>query len=101
MSQRIVNMLYALRDYSPLMTTLALMTLPLALWPTHLDQIDIVASKHPRSLLWFRLSFVTTVLLHKINSFIMYKHVGLSRVNNFQSHEVWIAPCKPSVSIHP
>ena len=101
LSQRLVNMLYALRDYSPLMTSLALLILPIALWPTHLGYTDVIASKHPSSLLWLRLSFVTTFLLHKTNNLIMYKHVGLSRVTNFQSQEVWTAPCKPSVSIHP
>lgn len=100
LSQRTVNMLYALRDYSPLMTSLALILLPIALLPTHPDQLAVISSEHRSNLFWLKLSFVTMFLLHKINSLIMYKHIGLSKVTNFQSHEVWLAPCKPFCSIH-
>ena len=100
MSQRTVNMLYALRDYSPLMTCLALILLPIALLPTHPDQIAGISTEHRSNLFWLQLSFVTTFLSRKINSLIMYKHIGLSKVANFQSQEVWIAPCKLFFSIH-
>ena len=99
LSQRTVNMLYALRDYSPLMTSLALILLPIALLPTHPDQLAVISPEHRSSLFWLKLSFVTMFLLQKINSFIMYKHIGLSKVNNFKSHEVWLAPCKPFCSV--
>lgn len=100
LSQRTVNMLYALRDYSPLMTSLALMLLPIALLPTRPDQLAVIVSEHRSNLLSLKLSFVTMFLFHKINSLIMYNHIGLSKVTNFQSQEVWIAPCKPFFSIH-
>ena len=96
--QRIVNMLYALRDYSPLMTSLTLMVLPIALLPTHSDELANISSEHQSNLFWLKLSFVAMFFLHKFNSFIMYNHIGLSKVANFQSQEVWLAPCKPSFS---
>lgn len=95
LSQRTVNMLYALRDYSPLMTSLALVLLPIALLPRHPDRFAVTSSEYCSHLFWLKLSFMTVFLSHKINRLIMYKDIGLSRVTNFQSQEVWLAPCKP------
>ena len=93
--QRIVNMLYAFRDYSPVTTSLALMLLPIALLPMHSDQLALSTSEYPKNPLWLKLSFVIMFLLQKMNSFIMYKHIGLSKVSNFQSQDVWLSACKP------
>lgn len=100
LSQRIINMLYALRDYSPLTTSLALILLPIALLPTFPDQSAVISSEHRSSLFWLKLSFVTMFFSRKINNFIMYEHIGLSQMANFQSHWVWIAPCKPLLYTH-
>ncbi len=99
LSQRAVNILYALRDYSPVTTSLALLLLPIALYPTGSNDSTIASPEHQRHLSWLRNLFLVTYLSHKINIFIMYKHIGLSKLANFTSHEVWVAPCKSSYSI--
>ena len=67
--QRIADMLYALRDYSPLMTSLTLMVLPIALLPTHSEKPANIASEHRINLFWLKLPLVAMVFLHRINSF--------------------------------
>lgn len=93
-SQRAVNMLYALRDYSPVTTSLALVMLPIALLLTPTDELNIDSPVQRSQLFWIRVSFMVMYLTRQINGFVMYKHVGLSKVANFSSHEVWVAPCK-------
>ena len=94
--QRAVNTLYALRDHSPLATSLALMILPIALFPTHPDGFAAALSEYHDDLFWLRVSFIITFIAQKTNKTVMYRHIGLSKVANFRSHEIWAAPCKAS-----
>jgi hypothetical protein len=33
-------------------------------------------------------------IYQKINDYLLYSHVGIRRVWNFRSNEVWCSPCK-------
>ena len=88
-SQRLVSMLFMLRDYAPVTNVLALALLPIALYPT---QADDSALEQVDSL-WFRRIFLVAFIAYKVNHRNVYNHIGLSRVLNFQSNEIWAAPC--------
>ncbi|KAL9103484.1 MAG: hypothetical protein Q9163_001480 [Psora crenata] len=91
--QRAVNLLYALRDYAPMTNILALLILPVALYPT--DQTHQFATsivEHHQSLTLLRKIFLATFIVNKLHYFILYNHVGISQVWNFQSNEIWAAP---------
>lgn len=91
--QRAVNMLYVLRDFSPLGITLAMIALPLAILSFPHDSFADLIHENATSLLWLRRLAVISWLAQKINTWIVYRHIGLARVANFQSQEVWTAPC--------
>lgn len=89
MSQRLVNMLYMLRDYSPVTNVLAMALLPIALYPTQAD--DSVLERFDS--LWLRRTFLVAFIAYKVNRRNVYNHIGLSRVLNLQSIAIWAAPC--------
>ena len=92
--QRAVNLLYAFRDYAPVMNILALMVLPLVLHPRQRSEpLDTLPVYH-HQLAILRNLFLFTFITNKIYYFIAYNHIGMSRVWNFQSNEIWAAPCK-------
>ena len=92
-SQRLVNMLYLLRDYAPMTNVLALALLPIALYPTQAD--DSVLEQADS--LWLRRTFLVAFIAYKLNHYNVYNHIGLSRVLNFQSNEFWAAPCTSGI----
>ncbi|KAL8819805.1 MAG: hypothetical protein Q9223_001842 [Gallowayella weberi] len=92
--QTAVNMLYALRDYSPVTTSLALILLPVALYARRPDNIASPVPENINYLLWLQVLYTLTFIAHKINTCIMYHNVGLGRVQNFESHQIWASPCK-------
>jgi hypothetical protein len=91
LGQRAVNLLYAFRDLAPMTNTLALILLPLALCipqrPNTTANFKIQSGR-------LRALYLATFFTNKIYSFIAYRHVGMNRVWNFQSNEIWAAPCK-------
>ena len=95
--QRAVNMLYAFRDYSPVTTSLALILLPIALLPRYPNDTPTptsnASSTRSISVFWIQMLYVSTFLAHKINTYIMYNHVGQSQVQNQESQQVWLSPC--------
>lgn len=91
--QRAVNMLYVLRDFSPLGITLAMLGLPLAVALFPQDQCTRIAHEYAGSLSVLRTLSVASWASRMINTWLLYRHVGLGRVANFQSQEVWTAPC--------
>ncbi|KAL8809572.1 MAG: hypothetical protein Q9200_003292 [Gallowayella weberi] len=90
--QTAVNMLYALRDYSPVTTSLALILLPVALYARRPDNIASPVPENINYLLWLQVLYTLTFIAHKINTCIMYHNVGLGRVQNFESHQIWASP---------
>ena len=94
--QRAVGILYVLRDYSPLTNVAALALLPIVLLPNTSDEITTVASgQHQQEVLvGLRAIFLLFYIAQKINLLILYHHIGLSRVLNFQSNEIWAVPCR-------
>ena len=89
MSQRLVNILYMLTCFAPVTNVLALALLPIALYPTQaddsvLEQIDSF---------WLRRIFLVAFITYKANHRNVHNGIGLSRVLNFQSLEIWAAPC--------
>jgi hypothetical protein len=93
-TQRGVGILQALREYAPVTNILALILLPVAIFPTPSDDFATIASGH--DLFWLRTIFLAAFLARKTNNYIVYGHVGLRRLASFQSMDIWCAPCKPT-----
>ena len=70
--------------------------LPLALYPTTntSDLFNSIAVKHEVYLSWAQRVFLATHLARIFHGFFMYWHVGVSRVANIHSQELWSAPCE-------
>jgi hypothetical protein len=94
--QRGVGVLQALREYAPVTNILALILLPLAIFPTRSDGFASIASRPDH--FWLRSIFLAAFLAHKVNDYVVYGHVGLSRLASFQSMDIWCAPCKSNVN---
>ncbi|KAL8993171.1 MAG: hypothetical protein Q9169_006543 [Polycauliona sp. 2 TL-2023] len=93
-SQRVVNILYMLRDYAPVAVLLALAMLPyqllfgddvLATSMLKPPQLDMASTS-------VRYLFIVSWTLNKVYQLLFYRHIGLSRVWYFQSNEIWAAP---------
>ena len=89
-------MLYIIRDYSPVTTLVAVVLLPLVLVPTSgVDDVFVsIAAQHQGYLFWAQRLFLAAHLARNLHGYIMYRHVGLSRVANIYAQELWSAPCK-------
>ncbi len=95
MGQKAVGMLYVLRDYAPLTNVVALIFLPIVLLSRSSDDKMIVSSRHQGLLLGgLQTVFLFFYAAQKINLYNLYRHVGIAQVLNFQSNEIWAAPCK-------
>ncbi|KAL8784923.1 MAG: hypothetical protein Q9213_003665 [Squamulea squamosa] len=90
--QRAVNILYALRDYSPVTTSLALILLPSAVFPTASSRHTVPYTKNSSYFFSIQILYTGTYLASKINTYIMYNDVGLARVQNHESHQIWASP---------
>ena len=93
LAQRAVNLLYAFRDYAPVTNVLALLLLPLALLPSRTNEHSSILPDHRQSLSTMKHLFIAAFVTNKAYYFTAYSHVGMSRVWNFQSNEIWAAPC--------
>lgn len=95
-SIRAVNMIYIIRDYSPMTTVLAMILLPFVLIPSTdaNDVFDSIVIKHQAYLFWAQRLFLAAHLVRTFHGYFVYRHVGLSRVANIHSQELWSAPCK-------
>lgn len=91
--QRLVHMLYALRDFAPLGTTIAMVALPLAVHRTTKSGSNHVLIEYERDIYWVKSLYILFWVVQKISNWVLYRHIGLVRVANFQSHEIWTAPC--------
>lgn len=90
--QRGVGILQALRDYSPVTNVLALILLPIAIYPIPNSELVGLASVYDTS--WLRSLFLVAFLAHKVNNYVMYGHIGSRRLASFQSMDIYCAPCK-------
>lgn len=84
-------------------TVLAMVLLPFVLIPTNgaNDVFHSVAVKHEVHLIWAQRLFLAAHLARTFNGYFMYRHVGLSRVANMHSQELWSAPCKQPRFLYP
>lgn len=95
LAQRTVNVLYMFRDYAPIASVMALAVLPYELLPIRVLTTPIVDfSQFDTSFQILRCSLLVSCILNKLCYLLFYYHIGLSRVWNFQSNEVWAAPCE-------
>ena len=92
--QRAVSMLYVLRDFSPLGITIAMVALPLAIALFPSDRCAQITHQHAGSFSLLKKLAITLWTARTINTWLMYGHVGLGRLANFQSQEIWTAPCE-------
>ena len=81
----------ALRDYAPMTNVLALILLPMALFPVASDEFDAISSNY--DLFWLRTIFLIAFMAQKINDYIVYGHVGLRGLASYRSMDIWCAPC--------
>ena len=100
--QKVVNLLEVLRDYAPITNILALLVLPLGIHSRGLREIASPqhANSRQRSLQVLHYLLLASYVSNKICTAALYHEVGLSHVWNYQSNEVWAAPCK-SLSLLP
>lgn len=98
LSTRAVNLLYIIRDYSPITTVLAMLLLPLVLIPIGSadDIFNTISAKHEAYLIWSWRVFLAAHLARTFHGYITYQHVGPVHVANIHSQELWSAPCKHS-----
>lgn len=95
LAQRTVNVLYMFRDYAPIALVMALAVLPYELRPIRVLTTPIVDfSQFDTSFQILRCSLLVSCILNRLCYLLFYYHIGLSRVWNFQSNEVWAAPCE-------
>lgn len=94
LEQRAVNMLYVLRDFSPLGITLVMVALSLAVIIFPKDQCAQIAQKYANSLSLLRKLTILSWTARMINTWLMYRNIGFARLANFHSQEIWSAPCK-------
>ncbi|KAI4193239.1 MAG: hypothetical protein LQ350_008405 [Teloschistes chrysophthalmus] len=92
LSLKAVSIIYALRDHSPLTTSLFLLLLPIALLPSNSATTTIVPSEHVDYLSQIQILYAAVYLAQKLNVYIMYNNVGPVRVQNHESHFVWASP---------
>ena len=85
-------MRYVLRDFSPMAITLTMLALSLAIFFVPQDGVAIAVNGHATSLFWLTRLSIVVWIAQKIETWVLYRHVGLARVANFQSQEVWTAP---------
>ena len=99
LSTRAVNMVYIIRDYSPMTTVLAMALLPLVLLPMPgvNDLFNSIAVKHATYLIVTRRLFLATHLARSIHKYATYRHIDPSHVANVHSMELCWAPCKPTL----
>lgn len=96
---RAVNLLYMFRDYSPLMTCLAVLILPFALIPTAGSSVFY----HPERSNYGSLIYMAQVLslaaflMGTARKYFTYQHMDLSKVSNIHAQEIWSAPCKSRI----
>ena len=101
LSVRAVNMIYIIRDYSPILTVLAMIFVPVVLIPKS-DAYDVFTSiipRHRASLYWAQRLFLAVYLTRTFHAYVTYSHVDLSRVANIHGQELWSAPCKQPISV--
>ncbi|KAG9241342.1 glycosyltransferase like family 2-domain-containing protein [Calycina marina] len=89
-AQRGIGIIQALREYAPITNVLALLLLPVALYPHAGDEFTAITSQQSFKLIWA--IFMASFVAKKINNYLLYSHVGLGRVIHFQSLDVWCAP---------
>lgn len=95
LAQKAVNVLYMLRDYAPVALVLALAVLPYELSAHNASSTSSadLASLGP-ALRVHRALLLLAWFCNKLWYLVFYSHIGLSRVWNFQSNEIWAAPCE-------
>ncbi|KAF7510767.1 hypothetical protein GJ744_005867 [Endocarpon pusillum] len=88
--QRGVGLLQALRDYAPVTNVLALVLLPIAIYPVPYEDLAVMATVE--GLFWLQSIFLAAFLAHKVNNYIMYAHIGYQRLASFQSMDIYCTP---------
>lgn len=81
----------ALKDYAPVTNVLALILLPIAIFPMQSDEFNNIASEH--YLGWLRSAFLIAFIAQKVNDHVVYGHVGSQGLASYRSMDIWCAPC--------
>jgi hypothetical protein len=89
--QRGVGILQALGEYAPITNVLALILLPLAMFPYGPNEFANITSKGGYKWIWG--VFLASFVVRKVNNYMLYTHVGLREVFNFQSLDIWCSRC--------
>lgn len=77
---------------------LALLLMPLALFSSQPHELVQITSARGSSWIW--VTFLGSYFAKIVNNNILYGHIGLRKVWNFQSIDMWCSPCKkPSLRL--
>lgn len=90
--QRIIYILQTLQEYSPILLFTAMLLLPGALLHQQLYHDQVWANSVEPPLL--KLLFLLTFAISKLNTSILYGHIGVTKVSKLQADGIWSAPCK-------
>ena len=80
------------RELTSITTTLGLVLLPSTLLSTAISSDTIGLPSGDYSLLLGML--LLTFFAGKLNDYVFYRHVGLTRLSTYQSLNTWSAPCE-------
>ena len=95
--QRAVAMTMMCREFAPLAIVAAMALLPLALYPSSQDSASLPLDR--RTHLWLQWLFLAAWAAEKVSDAVVYADVGVRGIANFQSNEIWCAPCRWALSL--
>ena len=87
--QRVVGIVQILKEYSSIPRLLAIVLLPIAFFSIRSEDILAQRLTNMGHGLWLRVLFVAVFLSQKLNTYILYSHVGLGALRNMQSNRIW------------
>ena len=88
-TQRVIGVVQVLKEYLSVPRLAAILLLPITLFPSQSEDPSTkrLTIQHDRS--WLRLIFLTAYLSQKLNTYVLYNHVGLGALKNMQSNRIW------------
>ena len=88
-SQRVIGIVQILKEYTSVPRLVAIILLPIAVFASQSEDMATKGSTNQQDRSWLRLLFLSAYLSQKINTHILYSHVGLRALSNMQSNRIW------------
>ena len=88
-AQRVIAFLFATANLASMTNVIAVIVLPAAIMPTSDSAMNkVFASDRSRLVL----AFLATTVARLVNDFLMYGNIGMQRMENVFSNDIWVAP---------